>query len=44
MTEGKLSLIPLGGATEIGKNMYVYRLNDQMLVVDCGLMLSLIHI
>src|SRR5436190_4139196 len=38
MTEGKLSLIPLGGATEIGKNMYVYRLNDQMLVVDCGLM------
>src|SRR5207253_9619388 len=37
MTEGKLSIIPLGGATEIGKNMYAYRLNDQVLVVDCGL-------
>jgi ribonuclease J len=38
MSEGKLSLIPLGGATEIGKNMYAYRLNDQILIVDCGLM------
>ncbi len=38
MTDGKLALIPLGGATEIGKNMYVYRWNDQYLVVDCGLM------
>jgi ribonuclease J len=38
MTDGKLALIPLGGATEIGKNMYVYRCNDQVLVVDCGLM------
>jgi ribonuclease J len=38
MSDGKLSLIPLGGATEIGKNMYVYRWDDQMLVVDCGLM------
>jgi ribonuclease J len=38
MADGKLSLIPLGGATEIGKNMYAYRWNDQMLVVDCGLM------
>lgn len=38
MANGKLSLIPLGGATEIGKNMYVYRWDDQMLVVDCGLM------
>src|SRR6185369_408679 len=34
----KLSIIPLGGATEIGKNMTVYRVGDQLLVVDCGLM------
>jgi ribonuclease J len=38
MSNGKLSLIPLGGATEIGKNMYAYRLDNQILVVDCGLM------
>jgi ribonuclease J len=38
MPEPKLSLIPLGGATEIGKNMYAYRLGEQLLVVDCGLM------
>jgi ribonuclease J len=38
MTDGKLALIPLGGATEIGKNMYAYRWNDQFLIVDCGLM------
>jgi ribonuclease J len=38
MRDGKLALIPLGGATEIGKNMYAYRWNDQLLVVDCGLM------
>jgi ribonuclease J len=37
MSDEKLSLIPLGGAAEIGKNMYVYRLRDQILVVDCGL-------
>jgi ribonuclease J len=38
MSNGKLHLIPLGGATEIGKNMYAYRLDEQILVVDCGLM------
>jgi ribonuclease J len=38
MADSKLSIIPLGGATEIGKNMTVYRLGEQMLVVDCGLM------
>src|SRR5688500_16828615 len=36
MANQKLSIIPLGGATEIGKNMYVYRLGDEILVVDCG--------
>src|SRR5947209_2065282 len=38
MVNGKLAIIPLGGATEIGKNLTVYRLGDQLLVVDCGLM------
>jgi ribonuclease J len=38
MANGKLAIIPLGGATEIGKNMFAYRLGEQILVVDCGLM------
>jgi ribonuclease J len=38
MPENKLEIIPLGGATEIGKNMTAYRIGDQILVVDCGLM------
>lgn len=38
MAESTLSIIPLGGATEIGKNITVYRCGDQLLVVDCGLM------
>jgi ribonuclease J len=33
-----LALIPLGGATEIGKNMYAYRVGEEILVVDCGVM------
>lgn len=37
MPEESLTLIPLGGATEIGKNMYAYRCREQILVVDCGL-------
>jgi ribonuclease J len=36
MANQKLSIIPLGGATEIGKNMTAYRVDDQFLVVDCG--------
>lgn len=31
-----LNIIPLGGATEIGKNIFAYRIGDQILVVDCG--------
>lgn len=38
MEDSKLQIIPLGGATEIGKNMTVYRCGEQLLVVDCGLM------
>jgi ribonuclease J len=36
MAANRLSFIPLGGATEIGKNMYAYRCRDEILVVDCG--------
>jgi ribonuclease J len=37
LPEGKLRFVPLGGVGEIGKNMYVYHVRDQLLVVDCGL-------
>lgn len=33
-----LSIIPLGGVGEIGKNMYAMRYGDEILVVDAGLM------
>lgn len=38
MGASALQIIPLGGATEIGRNMTAYRLGDQILVCDCGLM------
>jgi len=34
----KLQIIPLGGLSEIGKNMTVIRCGDDILVVDAGLM------
>ena len=34
----KLQIIPLGGLGEIGKNMTVIRVDDEILVVDAGLM------
>ncbi|MCE5197612.1 MAG: ribonuclease J [Armatimonadota bacterium] len=37
-TSGKLQIIPLGGVMEIGKNMTAYVYNDQILIVDAGLM------
>jgi len=36
-SRNKLTIIPLGGATEIGKNIYAYQVDDKILVVDCGL-------
>lgn len=34
----KLTLIPLGGLGEIGKNMMAVRYGDSILIIDCGLM------
>jgi ribonuclease J len=34
----KLRIVPLGGFGEVGKNMTAYEYNDQILVVDAGLM------
>jgi len=38
MAKDRLAIIPLGGATEIGKNITAYRVGDKILVADCGLM------
>jgi len=34
---GKLKIIPLGGVYEIGKNMTVLEYENEILVIDCGL-------
>ncbi len=33
----KISFIPLGGAVDVTKNLYLYEYGDQVLIVDCGL-------
>src|ERR1051325_8544566 len=35
---GKLKIIPLGGLGEVGKNMTAYEFNNQIMVVDAGIM------
>ena len=35
---GKLRVIPLGGLGEIGKNMMVFELDEDLIIVDAGLM------
>ena len=35
--KAKLRIIPLGGISEIGKNMTVVEYGDEMLIIDCGL-------
>ncbi|OAB40848.1 ribonuclease J [Paenibacillus glacialis] len=34
--ETTLSIVALGGVNEIGKNMYVLRYGDDIIVIDCG--------
>jgi ribonuclease J len=38
MTKRKLRIIPLGGLCEIGKNMMVMEFEDDIIVIDAGLM------
>ncbi len=35
--KGKLKIIPLGGLSEIGKNMTVFEYENDIIIVDCGL-------
>src|ERR1051325_5841499 len=35
---GKLKIIPLGGLGEVGKNMTAYEFNNQIMIVDAGIM------
>jgi len=38
MKKKNLKIIPLGGLGEVGKNMTVYEVNNQILIVDAGMM------
>ena len=38
MSQEILRIIPLGGVGQIGKNMLVFEYDNQLLIVDCGLM------
>ena len=38
MSKNTLRIIPLGGLGEVGKNMTVYEYNQQILIVDAGMM------
>lgn len=38
MEERKIRVIPLGGLGEVGRNMMAYEYNDEILVVDAGIM------
>lgn len=38
MATGRLEIIPLGGLGFFGMNMTVFRYDEQMIIVDCGMM------
>jgi ribonuclease J len=38
MSRDDIKVIPLGGVCEIGKNMMLYEYDEQILIVDCGVM------
>jgi len=38
MSKKKLKILPLGGLGEIGKNMMVYEYDDEIMIVDTGIM------
>ena len=35
--ETKIKIIPLGGLSEIGRNMTALEYKDEILIIDCGL-------
>lgn len=35
--KNKLKIIPLGGLNEIGKNMTIFEIDNEIIIVDCGL-------
>ncbi len=37
MNNDQLSFIPLGGVSNVTKNMYLYEYKDEVLIVDCGI-------
>ena len=38
LERGTLRIIPLGGLGEIGRNMTVFELDDQIMIIDCGVL------
>jgi ribonuclease J len=38
MTKARLKIIPLGGLSEIGKNMMIMEYGDDIIIIDAGLM------
>jgi ribonuclease J len=38
MSNKKLRIVPLGGLGEVGKNMMIYEYEEDILIVDCGIM------
>jgi ribonuclease J len=43
LTHKKLQIIPLGGVGEIGRNMTLLKYDDNIIVIDCGIMFPESH-